>query len=60
MERLKLLIADDLEKHRVYLREICHTMEDFEIREACDRIEASKIIKTCYTQTIYYDTHDGN
>jgi CheY-like chemotaxis protein len=40
MEKLKLLIADDVEENRAHLRDICRTMEDFEINEACDGIEA--------------------
>jgi CheY-like chemotaxis protein len=40
MDTLKLLIADDVEENRTRLKEICLSMEGFEIREACDGIEA--------------------
>lgn len=55
MEKLKLLIADDLQENRAHLREICHTMEGFEIKEACDGIEAIEIVDAWRPHIIIMD-----
>lgn len=40
MKVLKLLIVDDVEDNRIVLRSICKKLENFEIKEAIDGIEA--------------------
>lgn len=55
MEKLKLLIADDAEENRAHLRDICRTMEDFEIKEACDGIEAVEMAEQWRPHIIIID-----
>jgi CheY-like chemotaxis protein len=43
MGSLKLLIADDVEDNRLVLNAICRKIDGFEIKEACDGIEAVEL-----------------
>ena len=43
MGLLKLLIVDDIEDNRLILKAICRKMEGFEIKEACDGLEAVEL-----------------
>lgn len=45
MDHIKLLIVDDVEDNRLVLNAVCRRIEEFEIKEACDGIEAVEIVE---------------
>ncbi len=55
MGRLKLLIVDDVEDNRLVLKAICRKMEGFDIKEACDGIEAVEITDEWHPHIILMD-----
>ncbi|MFA5216310.1 response regulator [Sulfuricurvum sp.] len=55
MGRLKLLIVDDVEDNRLVLKAICRKMEGFDIKEACDGVEAVEITDEWHPHIILMD-----
>ncbi|MDD5277978.1 MAG: response regulator, partial [Methylovulum sp.] len=55
MNDLKLLIVDDVEDNRLILKAICRKMDGFEIREACDGIEAIESVEEWHPHIILMD-----
>lgn len=55
MNKLRLLIADDDEDNRLVLRATCRNLENFEIRDAVDGIEAVEITESWEPHVILMD-----
>lgn len=55
MDKLRLLIADDDEDNRLVLRATCRNLEDFEIRDAVDGLEAVEIAESWHPHIILMD-----
>jgi CheY-like chemotaxis protein len=55
MNTIKLLIVDDIEDNRMLLQAICRKMEGFEIKEACDGIEAVEMVEQWRPHIILID-----
>lgn len=55
MGRLKLLIVDDVEDNRLVLKAICRKLEGFDIKEACDGVEAVEITEEWHPNIILMD-----
>lgn len=55
MDELKLLIVDDVEDNRLILKAICRKMDGFEVREACDGIEAIESVEEWHPHIILMD-----
>jgi len=55
MSKLKLLIVDDVEDNRLVLRAICRKLENFEIKEAQDGLEAVEITQDWLPDIILMD-----
>ncbi|MDD5373114.1 MAG: response regulator [Sulfurimonas sp.] len=55
MGKLKLLIVDDVEDNRLVLRAICKKLENFEIKEAEDGLEAVEITQDWLPDIILMD-----
>jgi len=55
MNDIKLLIVDDVEDNRLILKAICRKIEGFEIREACDGIEALESVEEWHPHIILMD-----
>ncbi len=55
MGKLKLLIVDDVEDNRLVLRSICRKLENFEIKEAEDGLEAVEMTQDWLPDIILMD-----
>lgn len=55
MDHIKLLIVDDVEDNRLVLNAISRKVEGFEIKEACDGIEAVEIVDAWRPQIVMMD-----
>lgn len=55
MSKLKLLIVDDVEDNRLVLRAICKKLENFEIKEAEDGLEAVEVTQDWLPDIILMD-----
>jgi len=55
MNKIKLLIVDDLSDNRLILKTICKKLDAFEIKEAVDGIEAVNIAQTWKPHIILMD-----
>lgn len=55
MNNLKLLIVDDVEDNRLVLKAICRKLENFEIKEAQDGLEAVEITENWHPNIILMD-----
>lgn len=55
MNKLRLLIADDNEDNRFVLRATCRNLENFEIRDAIDGLEAVEITELWHPHIILMD-----
>jgi CheY-like chemotaxis protein len=55
MNKLKLLIADDVEESRTTLKMLTHKMDRFTIYEACDGIEAIQAVEEHHPHIVIID-----
>lgn len=55
MEKLKLLIVDDVEDNRLVLRAICRKLQNFEIKEALNGLEAVELTQEWLPDIILMD-----
>lgn len=55
MENLKLLIVDDVEDNRLVLRAICRKLQNFEIKEAVNGLEAVELTQEWLPDIILMD-----
>lgn len=55
MDKLKLLIVDDVEDNRLVLRAICRKMQNFEIKEAVNGLEAVELSQEWLPDIILMD-----
>lgn len=55
MEKLKLLIVDDVEDNRLVLRAICRKLQNFEIKEAVNGLEAVELTQEWLPDIILMD-----
>lgn len=55
MGRIRLLIVDDVEDNRLVLKAICRKLEGFDIKEACDGVEAVEITDEWHPHIILMD-----
>lgn len=55
MNKIRLLIVDDIEDNRLVLRAICKKLEEFEIREAQDGLEAVETTRSWSPHIILMD-----
>ena len=55
MNKLRLLIVDDDEDNRLVLRAICRKLDNFEIRDALDGVEAVELTRSWHPHIILMD-----
>ncbi len=55
MNTLRLLIVDDVEVNRLTLASVCRKLEGFEIREACDGLDAIAVAEAWHPHIILMD-----
>lgn len=55
MDKIKVLIVDDIQVNRFLLKTICHSMEEVEVLEAEDGAEAVELARCFYPEIILMD-----